>query len=85
MKIKFNGEMVKISHIVFRETPEDSYISSAHFIETNIELTDEEINDLTDDMQNVIDQEWSENQMDKLWLENQIDKAEAWSDEMKGK
>lgn len=64
-KVKFNGYAVEITEFEFADCPEDSFVQSAHYADTEVDLIEEELNDLTDAIPDVIAREWEEHQRDK--------------------
>lgn len=61
MKTTFNSRPVEISDINHDSKDScDSFIESAYYIDTEIDLTDEELDELTDENRDIITEDWYE-------------------------
>lgn len=65
MQVKFNGRKVEITDIAFRGDMVDTFIDSAYYIDTEEELDDDELAQLTNENLEFLEQEWVEHQMTK--------------------
>jgi hypothetical protein len=74
MKLTFNSRPVEVDSISFDSDVVDCYIERAFYLDTEIELTDEECQQLTDENPEFMYEEWNE---------YQIGRAEAYADAYK--
>lgn len=56
---------VTVLNIIHGADPVDSYIEKAEYTDTGILLTDDECNQLQDQIADLIDRDWHEHQIDK--------------------
>ena len=63
MKVVFNDRQVEIDSFNFGVHIEDSYIESAYYVDTEIDLTDEELDLLTNENQDLVYSEYWESKV----------------------
>lgn len=73
MKTTFKGRSVEIGDVTHRSDVVDSFVETAYYEDTGKELTDAELDELTDQLQ-------KDGSMHELYLDWQIDRADALSD-----
>lgn len=71
MNVQFNNRPVEILNLVFTSDVVDCYIEKAEYTDTEIMLTDAELDQLQKDVADYIYDQW---------FERQIDRAEAMSE-----
>lgn len=73
MKATLNGRPVEVTDFQFDRDPCDSWITGAYFVDTEVDLTDEELVDLTEQNSDLLYSEHAEH-----WT----CVAEDWADSM---